>query len=75
MIAEYTRKDLSNILNVINEAALKYKEVIPDDGGRHVLLGNTTHRIGYVSSLFRSAHAPEQGVHQVHVSRKRVVEF
>ena len=31
MIAEYTRKDLSNILNVINDAALKYKGVIPDD--------------------------------------------
>ncbi|MEC9321783.1 MAG: GNAT family N-acetyltransferase, partial [Chloroflexota bacterium] len=29
--AEYTRKDLSNILNVINDAALKYKGVIPDD--------------------------------------------
>ncbi|MDP6050541.1 MAG: GNAT family N-acetyltransferase [SAR202 cluster bacterium] len=31
MIAEYTRKDLFNILNVINDAALKYKGVIPDD--------------------------------------------
>ena len=31
MIAEYTRKYLSNILNVINDAALKYKGVIPDD--------------------------------------------
>ena len=31
MIAEYTRKDLSDILNVINNAALKYKGVIPDD--------------------------------------------
>ena len=47
----------------------------PLDGGRHVVLGNTTHRIWSVSSLFRSAHAPEQGVHQVHVSSKRVVEF
>tara|TARA_B100000745_G_scaffold88315_1_gene55417 strand:+ start:61 stop:588 length:528 start_codon:yes stop_codon:yes gene_type:complete len=31
MITEYTRKNLSNILNVINDAALKYKGVIPDD--------------------------------------------
>ena len=31
MIAEYSRKDLFNILNVINDAALKYKGVIPDD--------------------------------------------
>ena len=31
MIAEYTRKDLSNIVNVINDAASKYKGVIPDD--------------------------------------------
>ena len=31
MIAECTRKDLPNILNVINDAALKYKGVIPDD--------------------------------------------
>ena len=31
MIAEYTKKDISNILNVINDAALKYKGIIPDD--------------------------------------------
>ena len=31
MISEYTRKDLFDILNVINDAALKYKGVIPDD--------------------------------------------
>ena len=31
MIAEYTPKDISNIVNVINDAALKYKGVIPDD--------------------------------------------
>ena len=31
MIVECTRKDLFNILNVINDAALKYKGVIPDD--------------------------------------------
>ena len=31
MIAEYTKKDASNILSVINDAALKYKGVIPDD--------------------------------------------
>ena len=31
MISEYAKKDLSNILYVINNAALKYKGVIPDD--------------------------------------------
>ena len=31
MITEYTEKDVSNILSVINNAALKYKGVIPDD--------------------------------------------
>jgi len=31
MITEYTRSHLANILNVINDAALKYKGVIPDD--------------------------------------------
>ena len=31
MITEYTSKDLPNILNVINDAALKYKGTIPDD--------------------------------------------
>ncbi len=31
MIFEYSKKDLTNILNVINEAALKYKGAIPDD--------------------------------------------
>ena len=31
MITEYTKKDSYNILNVINDAALKYKGVIPDD--------------------------------------------
>ena len=31
MITEYTRKDLSHILYVINDAAVKYKGEIPDD--------------------------------------------
>ena len=31
MIIENTKKDLSSILHVINDAALKYKGVIPDD--------------------------------------------
>ena len=31
MINEYTKKDVTNVLSVINNAALKYKEVIPDD--------------------------------------------
>ena len=31
MITEYSRKSLSNILSVVNDAALKYKGVIPDD--------------------------------------------
>ena len=30
MISEYTKNDLSYILNVINDAALKYKGVIPE---------------------------------------------
>ena len=31
MIIENTKQDLSNILHVINDAAIKYKGVIPDD--------------------------------------------
>jgi len=31
MITEYTKKDVSSILSVINNAALKYKGVIPND--------------------------------------------
>ena len=31
MIIEYTKKDLSKILFVINDAALKYRGAIPDD--------------------------------------------
>ena len=31
MITEYTKKDISIILYVINDAALRYKGVIPDD--------------------------------------------
>ena len=31
MITEYAKNDVSNILSVINNAALKYKGVIPDD--------------------------------------------
>ena len=31
MITEYTKNDVSNILYVINDAALKYKGVIPND--------------------------------------------
>jgi GNAT superfamily N-acetyltransferase len=30
MITEYSKKDISNILYVINDAAIKYKGVIPD---------------------------------------------
>ena len=31
MINEYTKKDILNILYVINDAALKYKGIIPED--------------------------------------------
>ena len=31
MIIENTKQDLSNILHVINDSAIKYKDVIPDD--------------------------------------------
>ena len=31
MITEYSKGDISNILNVINDAALKYKGIIPDN--------------------------------------------
>ena len=31
MISEYTKSDSSEILYVINDAAIKYKNVIPDD--------------------------------------------
>ena len=31
MITEYTKSDISKILYIINEAALKYKGIIPDD--------------------------------------------
>ena len=31
MIEELTKKEISNILNVINEAALKYRGIIPDN--------------------------------------------
>ena len=31
MIGELTKKEISNILNVINDAALRYKGVIPDN--------------------------------------------
>ena len=31
MITEYTKSDISNILYVINDAALKYKGIIPNN--------------------------------------------
>ena len=31
MITKYTKKDIPNILSVINDAALKYKGIIPND--------------------------------------------
>ena len=31
MITKYTKKDIPNILSVINDAALKYKGIIPDN--------------------------------------------
>ena len=31
MIKEYTKKNIYKILNIINDAALKYKGIIPDD--------------------------------------------
>jgi len=31
MISEYTKRDISKILHVINDASLRYKSVIPDN--------------------------------------------
>ena len=31
MISEYTKSDTSKILNVINDASLRYKGIIPDN--------------------------------------------
>ncbi len=31
MISEYKKNDISKILNIINDASLRYKGVIPDD--------------------------------------------
>ena len=31
MISEYKKTDISKILNIINDASLRYKDVIPDD--------------------------------------------
>ena len=31
MINEYTKKDISKILHVINDASLRYKGIIPDN--------------------------------------------
>ena len=31
MIKEYSKKEISSILNVINESSIKYKDIIPED--------------------------------------------
>ena len=31
MISEYKKTDTSKILNIVNDASIKYKDVIPDD--------------------------------------------
>jgi len=43
MITEYTKSDISNILVVINDAALKYKGIIPDDCWREPYM--TEHKL------------------------------
>ena len=59
MITEYTKKDISAILHVINDAALKYKGVIPDDCWHEPYMSeqeliiefdNGVHMFGYKSS-------------------------
>ena len=59
MITEYAKKDISTILHVINDAALKYKGVIPDDCWHEpymsekeliIEFGNGVYMFGYRSS-------------------------
>ena len=59
MITEYVKKDISAILHVINDAALKYKGVIPDDCWHEPYMSeqeliiefdNGVHMFGYRSS-------------------------
>ena len=59
MITEYTKKDISNILYVINDAALKYKGIIPSfcwhepymsEQELIIEFNNGVHMIGYRSN-------------------------
>ena len=59
MITKYTKKDIPNILSVINDAALKYKGIIPDDCWHEPYMSeqelinefnNSVHMFGYKSN-------------------------
>jgi len=56
MISEYTKNDISKILHVINDASLRYKNVIPDNCWREPYMSeqelidefnNTVRMFGY----------------------------
>ena len=56
MISEYTKSDASKIIHVINDAALRYKSIIPDNCWREPYMskqelidefGNEVHMLGY----------------------------
>ena len=59
MITQYTKNDIPNILSVINDAALKYKGIIPDDCWHEPYMSeqelinefnNSVHMFGYKSN-------------------------
>ena len=59
MITEYTKKDISNILYIINDAAIKYKSVIPgycwhepymSEQELIIEFNNGVHMFGYTSN-------------------------
>ena len=51
MINEYTEKDITNILNVINDAALKYKGVIPEDSWHEPYMTDQELKNEFVSNV------------------------
>ena len=59
MITQYTKNDIPNILSVINDAALKYKGIIPDNSWHDPYMSeqelinefnNSVHMFGYKSN-------------------------
>ncbi len=64
MITEYTKSDISNILHVINDAALKYKGIIPDDCWHEPYMSEQRMNIEFINGVRMFGYSIYEDVRQ-----------